>query len=383
MVRDILEIMAGYIIGLNNEKSLKECIETGIYSTNLSAPKNNIWKIHHEGTFADYFGMKEGDNIYFFIDRKIYGIGQLINIKKDCKYWNYIGAEKPEDYSYDNIKDSMIMDKKENINNRCLCIFMPYPKFFSQGIDMDDVLSSNPSKFRMLRAFWKLSFVKVDEEENKALKDIILKRNEEFICSDYGNSFAYDKEKQKLILSKVNDQYTMDSKSILKSCNDGNHIKHEMAIEAALLDILSNNRDSIFGKWDYISHQVVASPFKPIDYMDKMDVFGFKYIDGFDTISKYLTIEIKKDAAKRDVVNQVMKYVDWINEEYAYGDYGMIQAFIVAYDFSDDVIEYRNSVCIRNYTRGRRPTISGIWKNVRLIKYSFSDEKGIEFYEVG
>ena len=156
-----------------------------------------------------------------------------------------------------------------------------------------------------------------------------------------------------------------------------------MAIEAALLDILSNNRDSIFGQWDYISHQVVASPFKPIDYMDKMDVFGFKYINGFDTISKYLTIEIKKDAAKKDVVNQVMKYVDWINEEYAYGDYGMIQAFIVAYDFSDDVIEYRNSVCIRNYTRGRRPTISGVWKNVRLIKYSFSDEKGIEFYEVG
>ncbi|WP_294377077.1 hypothetical protein [uncultured Clostridium sp.] len=375
--------MAGYIIGLSNEKSLKECIETGIYSTNLSAPKNNIWKIHHEGTFADYFGMKEGDNIYFFIDRKIYGIGQLIKIKEDCKYWNYIGAEKPKDYSYDNIKHSMIMNKKENINNRCLCIFMPYPKFFSQGIDMDDVLSSNPSKFRMLRAFWKLSFVKVDEEENKALKDIILKRNEKFISSDDGNSFVYDKEKQKSILSKVNGQYAMDSKSILKSCNDGNHIKHEMAIEAALLDILSKSRDSIFGKWDYISHQVVASPFKPIDYMDKMDVFGFKYIDGFDTISKYLAIEIKKDAAKKDVIDQVMKYVDWINEEYAYGDYGMIQAFIVAYDFGDDVIEYRNSVCIRNYTRGRRPTIPGLWRNVRLIRYSFSDERGIEFYEVG
>jgi RecB family endonuclease NucS len=97
-----------------------------------------------------------------------------------------------------------------------------------------------------------------------------------------------------------------------------------MAIEAALMEILSNEKDSIFGSWDYISHQVVASPFKPIDYMDKMDMFGFRYIKGFETISKYLTIEIKKDAAKKDVIDQVMKYVDWINEEYAYGDYGMI-----------------------------------------------------------
>ena len=40
---------------------------------------------------------------------------------------------------------------------------------------MDDVLSYKPNSFRMLRAFWKLSFVKIDDEENKALKDIILK----------------------------------------------------------------------------------------------------------------------------------------------------------------------------------------------------------------
>ena len=63
--------MAGYIMSLNNKQSLEECIKLGIYSTNLSEPKNNLWKIHHEGTFADYFGMKEGDNIYFFIAIRI------------------------------------------------------------------------------------------------------------------------------------------------------------------------------------------------------------------------------------------------------------------------------------------------------------------------
>lgn len=373
--------MAGYIMSLNNKQSLEECIKLGIYSTNLSEPKNNLWKIHHEGTFADYFGMKEGDNIYFFIDRKIYGIGELITVKHDCKYWNYPGADKPENYEYKDVKDIMILNNKNNIDNRCFCIFKSYPNFFAQGIDMDDVLSSNPNKFKMLRAFWKLSFVKIDEDENKALKDIILKRNEEFIFSEDDNIFKYDYELQKNILDKLDERYIMNSKMILESCNKDTCIKHEMAIEAALMEILSNEKDSIFGSWDYISHQVVASPFKPIDYMDKMDMFGFRYIKGFETISKYLTIEIKKDAAKKDVIDQVMKYVDWINEEYAYGDYGMIEAFIVAHDFSNEVINYRNSVCIRNYTKGRRPTIAGVWRNVRLIKYKYENDK-IRFYEI-
>lgn len=173
----------------------------------------------------------------------------------------------------------------------------------------------------------------------------------------------------------------MNSESILQSSHNGNKIKHEMAIESALVDIISNNKSDIFGYWDYVSHQVIASPFKAIDYMDKMDLFGFKYINGFDTISKYLVVEIKKDQATKDTINQIMKYVDWINGEYAFGDYGMIQAFIVAYDFSEDVVKYKNEICIRNYIKGKRPAIASTWNYVRLIKYRFENNK-LQLYEV-
>lgn len=283
--------MAGYAMSLSDEEPLKKCMEMGIYSTNLSSPKNNMWAKHHEGIFADYFGMKESDNIYFFIGRKIYGIGELININGDCKFWNYPEAGIPKNFEYIDLIDKMILDKKENINNRCFCVFKPYPNFFRNGIDMDDVLESNPNKFRMLRAFWKLSFVKVDEEENSALKDVILKRNEEHIFKANNNSFKYDSLLQNKMLKKINENYFMNSKVILESCNNKSRIKHEMAIEAAIIDEISNNTNSIFGICDYISHQVVASPFKPIDYIDKMDVFGFRYIKGFNIISKYLLME--------------------------------------------------------------------------------------------
>ncbi|NLP52450.1 hypothetical protein HC179_17270 [Bacillus sp. RO1] len=247
---------------------------------------------------------------------------------------------------------------------------------------MDDVLSSNPSSFRMLRAYWKTSFIKIDDEENKALKDIILKRNEEFINQQEG-IFCSKIDTTSNIKQKVNGSYSITSENLLSLCSHGKVINHEMAIEAGIIDVISQGIPSPFGSWDYVSRQVVASPFKPIDYMDRMDVFGYKYINGFDTISKYLIIEIKKGPGTFDAIDQIMKYVDWVNQEYSYGDYSMVNAFLVCSGFSKEVIDYKYKVCKRNYIKGRRPAISDEWSNVRLIKYEFdSSEKKLRFVEI-
>ncbi|SHK62145.1 hypothetical protein [Tepidibacter formicigenes] len=61
----------------------------------------------------------------------------------------------------------------------------------------------------------------------------------------------------------------------------------------------------------------------------------------------------------------------------------MIKAFVVAYDFSQDVINHKNNICIRNYTKGRRPTIPAQWTDVKLIKYRFDQvNKNLIFQEV-
>ena len=39
----------------------------------------------------------------------------------------------------------------------------------------------------------------------------------------------------------------------------------------------------------------------------------------------------------KDVL-QLMKYVDWVKNEYAFGDYGMIKAFIVGNEFTEDAL---------------------------------------------
>ncbi len=371
--------MAGYVMTLDSQESLIECINRGIYSTNLSSPTTSGWITHHEGTFADYLSMKENDSIYFFIKRKIYGIGKLVNIAGDCKHLNYIDADEPSMLSEEEFKNNSPLIEDGTIANRVLCTFKPNPFFFNQSVDMDEALNSNPDKFRMLRAMWKVSFIKIDDEEDKALQDVILKKNEEEIYNPQ-NIYSFDDSFHKLIERKIKIRHRMRAYNILKSASASTKIKHEMAIEAVLCEML-NKEDSIFGKWDYISHQVVASPFKPIDYMDKMDIFGYRYIKGYDTISKYLVIEIKKDEASLDVINQIMKYVDWINQEYTHGDYSMIEAYVLAYDYSDEVIEKRNRECKRLFTKGYRPTNTCEWNNCKLVKYRYEDGQ-LEFEEV-
>lgn len=266
---------------------------------------------------------------------------------------------------------------------RWICLFEPSPYFFHNGVDMDDVLASNPSAFRTLRAFWKRSFIMVDENEDKALMDIVLKRNEREISSPM-NTFNHDFSQKARIAGRLTGDHMLRAGEMMKHCANGPRLDHEMAIEIGTLEAIIDGH-TLFGQWDRLFHQVIASPFKPIDYMDRMDIFGYRTIPGFSsTISKYLVIELKKGEADRNAIDQVMKYVDWIEHEYAHGDYSMIEAFVLAYDYSQPVINHRDEIAERNYIRGRRPTISDTWTDLRLIRYRYDPTmKQLCFDEIG
>jgi hypothetical protein len=164
----------------------------------------------------------------------------------------------------------------------------------------------------------------------------------------------------------------------LLSCASGENLQHEMAIEAGILHQLAvkdRPTTQILGEWDYLSHQVIASPFKPIDYMDKMDLFGYSYVPGFKpTRSKFLVGEIKKDMAKVEDVDQLLKYVDWVKDEYCFGDYSMINAFLVAQNYDQTVLNHKVEVGLRKYTVGVRPAHSLEWNTLKLVRYSYNPE---------
>lgn len=216
--------MAGYIFNLKAVRNpdvafnnLKDLIDNGVYSTNMSLPTGH-WKVHHEATFGDYMTMKEGDNVYFFSNRKIYGIGKLTKVEFDCKLLNFPESDLPDTDSFQHHQQQMILNQSENnLKNRMLCTFTGSPYFFENGVDMDDVLTSNPEKFKMLRAFWKLSFIKFGDEENKALIDFILKNNEQNLLNQR-NIFTESKTTHTRIRELADDNYQVKSDNILNVC---------------------------------------------------------------------------------------------------------------------------------------------------------------------
>src|SRR5713101_6871410 len=102
--------MAGYIFSLDSLDSLLLYTTNGVYGTKLSSPSHS-WRAHHEGTFADYATMRAGDNIYFFIQRKIYGIGRLVNVGSDCKFFNFPGAGNAQPFSYAALREEILWDE--------------------------------------------------------------------------------------------------------------------------------------------------------------------------------------------------------------------------------------------------------------------------------
>lgn len=365
--------MAGYVFAIGDSSGdqyniMKECINNGVYSTYIKT----IHPIPFEGTLADYVSMKPGDNIYFFCNRKYYGVGELISVGIDCKYNNYIKSSFLKEYDFDDIKEGLLIDKGAfSPRYRWICTFKGSPYFFERGIDVDEILNYKPHTFKMLRVFWKRSFIKIGDEENNSLKEIFLLRHQSEFESGRG-TIETDMSVHEEIRAKLTPGHLIEVSPMLEDCVIDDKLKHEMALEAATIEALTKDKlQSILGHWDYISHQVAASPFKPVDYMDKIDVFASRYLPGTKIVCKYLVAELKKDKADISTVDQILKYVDWVCNEYAYGDYNSIDACIIAYEFDDSIYDYINKYARRSYTTGSHPINNLEWKKLRLIRYKY------------
>lgn len=378
----------------------------GMYSTNLNLSNDTAdgtWAKTKEATFADYFSMKAGDYIFFFFDRKIYGVGKLVNIYDDCKYWGYVGANKPVVYDQDAIVDSRLTDTIMP-ENRCVCFFEPI-EFFQYAVDMDEALMMYPNSFKSIRVIQERSFIRIADEEALALLAVLKRRNENIMPNDTPDmqNIVFDNSKHQMAMNHIagSSDYDFTAESFMSNYLiwESTGVSHEMAIEAALVDSLTRNTSTAFENLDYVAHQVSASPAKPVEYMEWMDVFGYSVSSVLSNlgvpiqfaIDKYYIIEIKRDKlvlprprvgkATKAVANQLMKYVDWVTKNYANGAYPMVKGIIVAKDFDENFIEYCKSNCVRNYNDGYRDAIPSMWNSFELIKYSFDGQK-IKFEKV-
>lgn len=334
-------------------------------------------------TLGDFVTMKPGDNVYFLSDRKIYGIGQLVNIGADCKYDNYEGASKLLPDCFEHPDDYLTT---ASTRARWVFFFEPAPHLFKKGVDMDDVLRYRPAAFRMLRAFEGLSFIKIDDEENRSLKEFISLANEQAYATLGESTFAFDAATLDSLRHRDLTPYLMHVNSALRDADNSNYVFSEMFVESFLLEQLTRGTAEAFGQWDYLSHQLIASPFKPLKYIDKIDIFGYRFSEHYEgspkLITKYLLVELKKEKIDRAAVEQTMQYVDWICHEYASGDYSKVEAYVVGNDVARNLEAAIAEIAQRSYIMESHPVITGKWTNLHLVTYSIDEDIRFEEYHM-
>lgn len=375
--------MAGYIFAVAKDSwndFCEENLKKGFFApfvsmldkTKTARQTKSIYNVLL-ASYADLVTMKAGDNIYFLSNRKLYGIGNAVNIDSDCKYDNYINASAL--LSDDQVETDSALTTQAT-NARWVCFFVPAPQFFKLGVDMDDVLRYKPNVFKMLRAFENRSFIKIDDEENRALKEYIFLENEKVGRSEEVH-FAFDDSLHASLHDRDLLPYILNLRKALEA-HDIDELRSEMLVEAFFLQKVAKGKIPFMGSWDHLTHQLIASPFKPLKYIDKIDVFGYRfsehYPDDPKLITKFLIIELKKDKVNKSTLEQLMQYVDWICDEYASGDYSLIEAYVLGPGIVRNTAQAKQDVCQRSYIASTHPVVQKKWTNVKFIQYQI--EKG-------
>jgi len=369
--------MAGFIVNLaKGLERLDLYIKSGVYGTRISpAPQRRRANLM---TLADYVLMRPGDLIFFFQERRIYGIGEIIDFGfegKPCILCNFprsyiLDEPSKQPYLWFGDKDPLI---------RWRVFFQPHPSFFQDGVDMDEVLQSDTiGVARALPLFWNRSFLNLESDEANLIAHTILRRN---LGKMNAPLFADDSQiTHKSVLSRTSTvDFTVDLDTLVNHHASGGMVFPEAALQVWLVGNLAMKAPgvtAVFGEWDYICNLYPASPVKPRDYMDEMDIFGYSLAPALNSIPPYVQtfkiIEVKSESqayAPANVVDQTMKYVDWISVTRAGGDYGLVEAYIVARDFDDRLIDYAGNQAVRPYVIPRRPYETKQWRNLKLVKY--------------
>jgi hypothetical protein len=84
---------------------------------------------------------------------------------------------------------------------------------------------------------------------------------------------------------------------------------------------------------------------------------------------RYSVVELKRDRADPETVDQVIGYSNWVAKRLANGEVDIVRPYIIAYRFRQATIERARSV---GFNRG----------GIQLVRYEVTDDKSIEFHEL-
>ena len=186
---------------------------------------------------------------------------------------------------------------------------------------------------------------------------------------------------------------------------DNGQVKREAGLHSLLIEhirTLGPNWSNIASPPDFVDifHELAASPPKPPQYADRIDLFSTRETPmapglpvHFDIIeAKRDPILPKRGRTGEDVIQdslpQIMRYVDFVAANYAGGNYAAVSASYVANSFSDDIKDafrqaksgqsHLASTINRSYVLSPRDTNpTNVWNDLNLLEYEWDFAGGL------
>lgn len=277
-----MQLLAGVIINLSGPEPRERYCTSGAYSYKQRRPAagRRGWG-QYEKALADYLALGDGDLVFFFENRRIYGTGRIVRLPGTeratlCNYprsWDLWKDPEPM-FLWDNEPEDDLVD------HPFVVFFTPDPAWYTQGIDMDEALESDAHGYvRSLPFFSGVSFARIDAFEAAHLASLIRKAN------TAGDSYP-DKHKEvhrraTRVLANHAKVFNIDVDALVQQYSEDQLLRHETLLEAWLIDAFRNRwelvRPIMGGRSQptFVARQVPASPFKPPEYIDRIDLLAY------------------------------------------------------------------------------------------------------------
>lgn len=346
-------------------------------------------------TLADLATVRANDLVFFFFKRRIYGVGRVI------------GSDNAPCASF---RTDASDPAKPPRDDEVICptiVFDPHPAWMDDGLDMDDLLmSAAGDALPGIRMMAGKSFFQLETDEAIWLRNQFLSSptaatsRQLAVPSELAGRIRQSLARREL--GPLDAAFVIRKRHVARAVGRGDARKTilgaEDVLHHALIDLIQSavggagppvGRDLLA-----IFHEFRASPVKPAEYADAIDVLAVARPTGEETRMLpvfYDVWEMKKDKlstmdAFLPVLRQGMKYVDFICGTRAARNYGRVRLNIVASKLPDSVesmlsemIKYK-----RNYiesTRGGQLN-QETWEDLRLFEYSVSTGEALQLVNV-
>lgn len=392
--------MKGYIFAVGEGTDPRQILGRGVHGVRMS--RKASWSGPMLATLADHTTIRPGDLAFFFQERNIYGVGEIIDPFAGAPptrgvVTNYAQALLADGHAASTAEAAIgpgLDPAWEEI--RLVIPFVPAPAFFSVGIDMDEVLGYPGADAAWGLRFWQgQSFKQLGEDETALLLRVFLRR--------FGNGaapppVAARTRKQLRALFDPLKHRAFDMCEMVASTpgayvGAGDELRHEFVLHGLLVEALDPTppRAGDFASPQRLDvyREIAASPPKPAAYKDSIDVMATRRFPAGPAVGiHYELIEAKAHklpyrAAAQDfdaIVTQLMKYVDFVAHQYAGGNYAAVSATYVAYDFSPAIRAAWTAaranptvVTTRSYVLNpRQAPPTRLWSAIRLFTYRWS-----------